>query len=195
VTDNLRPQKVEAMTEQRILLTAEEFFEQYSHKEGSYELVKGEVVEMAPPGWDHGEIAANIAGELRAFVRQHDLGRVVIETGFWFENQPDIVRIPDVTFLKRDRAPVGSLPGFFMGAPDLAVEVVSPWDTASQLEVKVHDYLRTGAQRVWVVYPDSHSVVVHRPDGQARRYGQNEAIEDEELLPGFSLPLREIFRL
>jgi Uma2 family endonuclease len=45
------------MTEQRILLTAEEFFEQYSHKEGSYELVKGEVVEMAPPGWDHGEIA------------------------------------------------------------------------------------------------------------------------------------------
>ena len=79
--------------------------------------------------------------------------------------------------------------------PDLAVEIVSPSDTAVELEVKVHDYLRNGALRVWVVYPDSRRVAVHRPDGTARWYSEDAAIEDEGLLPGFSLPLREIFGL
>jgi Uma2 family endonuclease len=184
------------MTEQRTLLTAEEFFRQYSGKEGHYELVKGEVVEMAPPGGVHGRTAIAISSALYTFVLQHDLGEVVGESGFYLERHPDMVRAPDVAFIRKERVPAQGLPrAFIMGVPDLAVEVVSPWDTASQLEIKVHDYLRTGAQRVWVVYPDSRRVAVHRPDGQARWYGQDEAIEDEELLPGFSLPLSQIFRL
>jgi Uma2 family endonuclease len=124
------------------------------------------------------------------------LGVVVIGAGFTLERHPDTVYGPNVSFVRKERVPKEGLPqGYFEGAPDLAVEVVSPWDTASQMELKVHDYLRTGAQRVWVVYPDSWRVAVHRPDGQARWYGQDETIEDEELLPGFSLPLRQIFRI
>jgi Uma2 family endonuclease len=182
------------MTEQRILLTAEEFFWLYSHKEGDYELVKGEVIEMAPPGIAHGGIAVNIASALHVFVRQNDLGRVIVEGGFCLECRPDTVRGPDVSFIKKERIPAEGLPrAFFPGAPDLAIEVVSPSDTASELEAKVHDYLRNGAQRVWVVYPGSRRMAVHRPDGTARWYSEDEAIIDEELLPGFSLPLTEIF--
>jgi Uma2 family endonuclease len=83
--------------------------------------------------------------------------------------------------------------GFFTGAPDLAVEVVSPSDTASEIEQKVQDYLRSGTQRVWVVYPDSRRVQVYSPDGTSRGYREDAAIEDQDLLPGFSLSLGEIF--
>ena len=184
------------MSQQRTLLTAGEFFRLYSHKEEHYELVKGEVIEMAPPGGIHGGIAVNISIALGTFVRQHNLGRVVVESGVWLERQPDTVRGPDVAFITRERIPAEGLPrGFFEGAPDLAVEIVSPSDTATDLEIRVHDYLRNGTQRVWVVYPDSRRVAVHRPDGTARWYSEDAAIEDQEFLPGFSLPLREIFGL
>jgi Uma2 family endonuclease len=184
------------MTEQRTLLTAEDFFHLYSHKDGHYELVRGEVIKMSPPGGVHGGIAANITMALGPFVRQHNLGRAVVETGFCLECRPDTVRGPDVAFIRRERIPEEGLPkAFFSGAPDLAVEVVSPSDTAAELTTKVQDYLRNGAQRVWVVYPDSQGVWVHRPDGTARWYSVDMTLEDEGLLPGFSLALREVFSL
>lgn len=182
------------MAEQRTLLTADEFFWLYSHKEGDYELVKGEVIEMAPPGGVHGGTALNIGYFLQAYNRQHQLGRVVVETGFRLESQPDTVRGPDVAFVRQERVPPEGMPrGFFPGAPDLAVEVVSPSDSAAELEKKVHDYLRSGTQRVWVFYPDTQRVAVHRPDGTARWYTEEDTLEDPELLPGFSLTIREVF--
>lgn len=182
------------MSKQRTLLTADEFSRIYSGKEGHYELVKGEVLEMPPPGGVHGGIAVNIAIGLGSFVRQHNLGRVVVETGFRLESQPDTVRGPDVAFIARDRVPAEGLPrAFFMGAPDLAVEIVSPSDAAGELEMKVSDYLRNGSSSVWVVYPDSQRVQVFRPDGSGRWYSEDSVIEEQELLPGFSLPLHEIF--
>jgi Uma2 family endonuclease len=184
----------ESVAQQLSLLTAEEFFRLYSHKEGHYELVKGEVVEMAPPGGVHGGITSNIGYFFQAYNRQHHLGRVVVEAGFRLESQPDTVRGPDVAFILNERVPPGGLPrAFFVGAPDLAVEVVSPSDTAAELERKVHEYLNSGAQRVWVVYPDTRRVAVHQPDGMARWYSEEETLEDPELLPGLSLPIREIF--
>ncbi len=182
------------MSQQRTLLTADEFFRLYSHKEGQYALVKGEVIEMAPPGGVHGGIAVNIAIGLGSFVRQHDLGRVVVETGFRLESRPDTVRGPDVAFIAKDRVPAEGLPrAFFMGAPDLAVEIVSPSDSAGELEMKLSNYLSNGSSSVWVVYPDSQRVQVFRPDGSCRWYSEDSVIEEPELLPGFSLPLHEIF--
>lgn len=182
------------MTEQRTLLTQEEFFRLYSHREGDYELVKGEVIETPPPGIEHGGIAVNISSALHIFVRQHDLGRVVVEGGFCLECRPDTVRGPDVAFIRKERIPAEGLPrAFFQGAPDLAIEVVSPSDTAAELEEKVHHYLRNGTQRVWVVYPGSRRMAVYRPDGIARWYSEDETVTDEEFLPGFSLPLRDVF--
>ena len=182
------------MTRQRTLLTAEEFFDLYSHREGDYELVKGEVIEMAPPGFVHGGIAVNIAIALGTFVRQHNLGRVVAESGYRLESQPDTVRGPDVSFIRNERIPPEGMPrGFFLGPPDLAVEVVSPSDTAAEMEVRVHDYLDAGAQRVWVAYPGSRRFAVHSPDGTARWLNEEDVLEDPELLPGFSLPITEVF--
>jgi Uma2 family endonuclease len=107
------------------------------------------VVEAPFLVWVQGVIVANIAAELEAFVRQRHLGEVVIGAGFILERHPDTVRGPNVSFVRKERIPKEGLPqGYFKGAPDLAVEVFSPWDTASQLEIKVHDYLRTGTQRV-----------------------------------------------
>jgi Uma2 family endonuclease len=175
-------------------MTADDFFCLYSHKDEHYELVRGEVVEMTLPGGVHGGIAVNIAIPLGTFVRSHDLGRVVVESGFHLERQPDTVRGPDVSFIRKERIPERGLPrAFFAGAPDLAVEIVSPSDSAAGLEAKIRDYLRAGSLRVWAVYPDSKGVAAHRPDGSVLWYSEGEAIEDEELLPGFSLGLDEIF--
>ena len=184
------------MAQQRTLLTAEEFFRLYSHKDEHYELVRGEVIELAPPGWEHGGVAANIAASIVSFLRQHDLGRAVVESGYWIERQPDTVRGPDVSFVRRERLPAEGPPrAFFKGAPDLAVEIVSPSDTAAGMEAKVHQYLQNGVQRVWVVYPDSRRVTVHRPDGSAQCYDEEATLEEPELLPGFALPLAEVFGL
>ncbi len=182
------------MAEQRTLLTAEEFFWLYSHKEGDYELVRGEVIEMAPPGGIHGSTASNIVYFLQAYNRQHQIGRVVVETGFCLQCRPDTVRGPDVAFVRQERVPPEGMPrAYFQGPPDLAVEVVSPSDTAAELETKVYEYLNSGAQRVWVFYPDTRRVAVHRPDGTARWYTEEATLEDPELLPGFSLAIREVF--
>jgi Uma2 family endonuclease len=115
------------MTEQRTLLTAEEFFWQYSSKEGRFSLVKGKVVEAPFLVWVQGATVANIAAELEAFVRQDHLGVVVIGAGFTLERHPDMVYGPNVSFVRKERTPKEGLPqGYFEGAPDLAVEVVSP---------------------------------------------------------------------
>jgi Uma2 family endonuclease len=182
------------MTTQKTVLTAEQFFKEYGGKEGRYELVRGEVLQMAPPGGVHGEVALNIGSILRAYVRQHNLGRAFVESGFALEHAPDTVRGPDVAFVSQERVASSGVPrAFFEGAPDLAVEVVSPDDTAASLELKVHEYLGAGSKQVWLVYPDSRTVHVYTQDGTVRWYQEGDTLEGGELLLGFSVPVREFF--
>ena len=182
------------MVEARTLVTADELLQTGKGPgDVNYELVKGELVEMPPPGEIHADISAELAARLRPYAREHGLGRVFVELGLRLGSRPDTVRTPDVSLIKTERLPERLRRGFFPGAPDLAVEVVSPSDTATYLDSKVQDYLGHGAQRVWVVYPDTQSVVVYRPDGTGHRYGADDTLSDEELLPGFSLPLKELF--
>lgn len=121
-------------TQQQTRLTAEAFFEQYGNEEGKYELVKGEVIEMPPVGGEHGETAVNISTALRNFTSQHPIGRVTSETGYRLDDNPGTLRAPDVGFIRQTRLPGGRMTQSFIPvAPDLAIEVVSPWDSASQL--------------------------------------------------------------
>jgi Uma2 family endonuclease len=160
-----------------------------------FELVKGELVEMSPPGIHHGRFASWLNSRLRAFVESHALGEVFVEAGFRLERHPDTVRGPDISFLTAARIAREGLPeeGFFPGAPDLAVEIVSPGDLDAEVQGKVKDYLDHGARVVWVIRPKLRTVTVHLPDGTSRVLKVGDTLTSEDLLPGFSLPLGELF--
>ena len=180
------------MTTQKTLLTAEEFYLFCCENDGWYELVDGEVVELAPPNDEHGSTALNVGTAFNIYSRRRGVGEARVETGYTLRQGPDTVRGPDVSFVFRPRVE-GRGSGFPPGAPDIAVEVVSPSDTAAGMARKVADYLAAGSQRVWVVYPAGRRVIIHRADGSVLSYAGDDVITDEELLPGFSLPLSEIF--
>ncbi len=130
---------------------------------GPCELLRGKLVMMSPAGSEHGFIAANITARLATFVRRRGLGAVFgAETGFQIAHDPDTVRAPDVAFVRAER--IGGRPGkdFFQGPPDLAVEVVSPSDRAGEVLAKVGDWLDAGCRAVWVVDPDSRTVLLYR---------------------------------
>lgn len=180
------------MTTQKTLLTAEEFYLFCCQNEGRYELVDGEVVEESLPDDVHGETTGNVGTAFNIYSRMCGAGQARVSTGYTLRTGPDTVRGPDVSFVLQPRVE-GRGQGFPSGAPDIAVEVVSPSDTAAEMARKVAEYLAAGSQRVWVVYPTVRQVLVHRADGSVLSYGGGDVITDEELLPGFSLPLSEIF--
>ena len=182
------------MSTQKTLLTAEEFYLFCCRNEGRYELVDGEVVEMAPVRRRHGRTAINIGAAFHNYCRRTGAGWSEVEVGYRVRSGPDTVRGPDVSLvLSEDPEEDEQDSGFVIGAPDIAVEVVSPSNTTAELERKVAEYLAAGSQRVWVAHPSIRSVTVHRADGATITYTGDNSITDEELLPGFSLPLSEIF--
>ena len=186
------------MATQKTLLTADEFYRLYAHKDGRFELVDGEVVEMAPVLRRHGRTTLNIGAAFHNYCRRTGVGWPEVEVGYRVRSGPDTVRGPDVSLVLSERLEdEGEESGFVVGAPSIAVEVVSPSNTAAEMERKVGEYLVAGSQRVWVVYgatrTSSRRVVVHHSNGAAIVYTNDDVITDEELLPGFSLPLAEIF--
>ena len=144
-------------------VTAEELWDM--HGQEHLELVRGEVRKMAPSGFDHGAIVMTFGARLTTFVAQNAMGLVVGgETGFVLARNPDVVRGADIAFVDAARiAKFGRPTKYWEGAPDLAVEVVSPTDTLEEVEEKVDDYLDAGARSVWVVNPRRRTVTVYRP--------------------------------
>ena len=181
------------MATQKTLLTADEFYLFCCRNDGRYELVDGEVVEVSPVNDEHSGIALNIGTAFNIYSRQRGFGQAGVEAGYHVRSDPDTVRGPDVYFRLAPRERRRQRVGFLMSAPDIAVEVVSRSETAASLERKAQEYLAAGSQRVWVVYPVSRIVIVYHPDGGAVTYSGDDMITDEELLPGFSLPLADIF--
>jgi Uma2 family endonuclease len=156
-----------------------------------HELDEGELITMPPPSLDYGDLQSQIAMFLRQFAQQHKLGAVRTESGFVLEQDPATVRGPDVSFVRASREKAEGSWGH--GAPDLAVEIVSPSDSAGEIERKVRQYLAAGGRMVWVVYPRSRSVHVFEPGGVARIVEADQHIEAPELLPGFSVAVKEFF--
>jgi Uma2 family endonuclease len=157
------------------------------------ELVQGEIIHMTPPGFEHGDIAVEIAYRIKSFIRGKGLGKVVGEAGFVLARNPDTVRSPDVAFVRRDRAPAHRWPKYFDGAPDLAIEVVSPWDSRSEVAAKVDQWLAAGTQSVWIIDPPNRSIEVYRVGNKIIRYRDEDELRDEPVLPGFALKLAEFF--
>jgi Uma2 family endonuclease len=158
------------------------------------ELIRGEVVETMPPGGIHGSVAVKIALALELWRVQSSGGYVAVEAGYILAREPDTVRGPDVLYVRPDRIPSGGVPqGFWNIAPDLAVEVVSPSESAEDIREKVRDYLEAGTPLVWEAYPRTHEVLAHTPDGLARTFGQGDELAFPEVLPGFSCPVADLF--
>jgi Uma2 family endonuclease len=162
------------------------------------ELVDGQIIEMTPAGGTHGWLMLELGTRLRAHVEARGGGVVVAgDVGFvlGLSQDPERVRAPDVAFIATSRLPGGQLPQTFLpGAPDLAVEILSPNDDPVEVQQKVRDYLEAGSRLVWVVAPRPRAVTVYRPDGSARLVRAPAGLEGEDVLPGFSLPLAELFR-
>lgn len=184
------------MTTETQLVTAEEFMLLPEPPEGGkMELLYGEVQTMAPVGMEHSEAAGELILQLRSFAHEHAEGRVGGELGFLLKRSPDLVLAPDVYFVDKDR--LGSVPqGYFEGPPTLAVEVVSPGDSATAIASKVANYLRHGTQRVWVVHPGLRSVTVHRPGGDSHTFSEDDSLTSDDAafaVDGFELKVSEIF--
>ena len=158
-----------------------------------YELVKGELIRMPPTGHEHGLVAMNIAGPLFQHVKAHDLGKVyAAETGFIIRKNPDTVRAPDSAFIGRERLEHG-IQGYWIGAPDLCVEVVSPSDSVGYIEDNVAEWLEAGTRMVWVVSPRLRTVTVYKSLTEIAVLTEEDKLEGADVVPGFGLQVREIF--
>ena len=179
------------------LLNADEFYDLPEPPEGGkMELIEGRSVTMSPVGMEHGEIVHNISLGMGPFVRKATLGKVRIETGFRLRRDPDSVRAPDLSFVVAGRVPAGRRSRYFDGYPDLAVEVLSPDDRASEIAQKLSEYLAAGTARIWIIDPASRTVTVHRAGGDAHTYSDDDVLSSDDAgfnVPGFALPLADIF--
>ena len=181
-------------TTKRELLTAEDLLR--LHSQGvKGELIRGVLAETVSAGLEHGEIAINFGGELRAFVRPNRLGRVFgTDTGVLLQNGPDIVREPDVAFISAEKLPLDiRIRGYTDMVPELVVEIASPNDTVAAVYDKARMWLTHGVALVWVVDPDTRTIDV-RPSGSSIfTLTEDDTLDGGTVLPGFALPVREVF--
>jgi Uma2 family endonuclease len=158
------------------------------------ELVRGELIMMSPGRARHAAIAMRIGRSLLDFVQSNSLGEVFDSSaGYLLARNPDTVREPDVSFVCTERMRQQDLDAFLEGAPDLAVEVLSPGNTAAKMREKMTEYFDAGCRVVWIVDPQRRSVTVHRPRSHPVLLTEDDTLTEQELLPGFSLAVREIF--
>jgi Uma2 family endonuclease len=158
------------------------------------ECIGGELV-MSPAGSRHGDLAVRIAAALYNVAVRHKLGRV-LDSSTGFRMRSGNVRSPDVSFLGKERLKgLAQLPeGFFEGAPDLAVEILSPTDTLVGLHERLVEYFASGTRRAWVVNPVEATVLVyHGAEQPERLLRRGERLSDETMLPGFELALDDLF--
>ncbi len=161
-----------------------------------HELWKGEVRTIPPAGRQHGMIETAILHAMLNFVTPRSLGVVTGgDTGYLISRNPDTVLSPDVGFINAKRA--GAVPQsetHWPLAPDFAVEIFSPSDSAMDVDEKIEEWLGAGVRLLWVVNPRLKAVTVHVPGHPPFVRHADEMLEGLDVLPGLQLPVAEIFR-
>jgi Uma2 family endonuclease len=176
------------------ILSVEEYAQLEHDDDHVDELDRGWLVREPRPGTRHGWIALRLGSRLQTHVERERLGLVCTESGFVLRTEPRSLRGPDVSFVRMERLPEGEPgEGFLDLAPDLVAEVVSPSSSADQLHQKVVQYLQAGVRLVWLVHLRSRTVTEYRSADLIRLLHVNEELSAEDIVPGFRLPLTELF--
>ena len=176
------------------LITAEQLFRTPEYERG-YDLVAGEIRKMTPTKRVHGVVETRLAVRLGAYVEQLDLGEVQTgEPGFIVARDPDTVLAPDVAFVRKERLTAGSVDkGYQTGAPDLAVEVLSPSDRMPEARKKAKAWLAAGAAMVWLVNPARRTVTICRTAASPETLTETDELDGQDVVPGFRCRVAELF--
>jgi Uma2 family endonuclease len=161
-----------------------------------YELVLGELRVTSPSNWRHGKVTGRLHGLLWRHVDDNNLGDVFgAETGFRLSRSPDTVRAPDVAFIAKGNMP-DQLPAdsFWPGAPDLAVEVLSPGDRTGEVDEKIEAWLAAGTAAVWIVDPKLKTVTTYQSENRVSVRATGQLLDGGSVVPGFSCAVDELFR-
>jgi Uma2 family endonuclease len=174
------------------LMTAEELLQTpFPNKRA--ELVKGRLIVREPPGGLHGSITATLTIRLGNHIDLTGAGRLFTgDTGFRLTREPDTVRAPDIAFIRRERLPSPIPDSYVELAPDLVVEILSPHDRPGETLAKVGDWIDAGTRMVWVVDPQRRVTRIYRHDGTESTISEADALNGEDVLPGFSCSLSSI---
>jgi len=175
-------------------MTVDEFLEA-NLPEGKSELVRGEVRMTPPAGGPHATVTSNVISMLMAYAKTHRAGRVFTDgAGYELTNLPRTVRVPDGSFVRAGRLPPeGVGRGLLKMAPDLAVEVLSPSERASDIDEKLDDYAAGGTPLVWIIDPERRTVMIVTTDSPVRWLREGDTLDGGTILPSFTAPVTEIF--
>jgi Uma2 family endonuclease len=160
-----------------------------------YDLVKGELRKMSPAGSEHSAIIVRLTVALGQYVEENNLGEVfAAETGFKLATNPDTVLGPDLAFVSNDKIPPTGIPvKFWPGAPDLAVEVISPGNSRREIEEKIEEYLAAGVRVVWIISPKNRTVVIHRAKSEPVTLTESDTLDGQDVVSGFRYSISKLF--
>lgn len=159
------------------------------------ELVRGMIVREPGVTFRHGRLQAKLIWRLKNWTQRSGHGEVLGECDYVISEDPGTVRIPDASVLLRSASPEDIFCGRIHGAPDIAIEILSPSNTPQAMREKIADYLGAGALRVWIVDMKARTVAVYRADGGVALFEDGDRLEDTETLPGFYLEISTLFAL
>jgi Uma2 family endonuclease len=193
-TEKLTENQGETPPEKKIWTDAE--FMALNRDGHRYEIVNGELIDMGNSGAKHGYIAVILSAALFNCVSTQKLG-AMFDSSTAFKMKSGNKRSPDISFIAKERLQgLDDIPdGFLEGAPDLAVEILSPSNTVEEINQKIIEYFDNGSRLVWVINPKQNYILVYR-NGQEpdRLLKSNDSLDGEEIVPGFNLPVVELFQ-
>jgi Uma2 family endonuclease len=158
-----------------------------------HEMDAGVLITLPPAKSLHSRVARSVFIAIQECLDRSDVREAFPEAGYMLSEDPLTIRQPDVSVISKERIAATEAESYFQGAPDLAVEIVSPSDSAQDLEAKVRQYLQAGAQQVWVLYPKTKNIHVFSGTRSLLILDENQTLEGGEFLPGFSIKVSDLF--
>jgi Uma2 family endonuclease len=180
------------MSPAKILLSAQEFDNYPFEEDKRYELDEGELIEMTRPAYKHNRILQNLQVELVLYFRRNRIGEALSSENL-YALFPSTRRSPDVAVILGDRRQELENAKVISIIPDIAAEVLSPSETPRMIHRKLKQYFEAGVKEVWLIDPESSEVEVWTGPRLPEHELTGAASITSPLLPGFALPLPELF--